>query len=89
MDERQALIATVRELREACAAAMRVIADLDSAHALGMDADTRQQRFVDECKIVGVQNGFGKRADDLLRRVAASEGLRLSMAHETSSDGSG
>jgi len=66
------LYASVRELREAVAAAMRVVADLDTMHLLGASAEARQQRFADELKIAGVANGFGKRADDLLARINGS-----------------
>ena len=67
----QELLAALKEMREACTAAMRVMADLDLAHRLGMDAETRQQRFVDELKMAGVKDGFGVRAD---QAIAKAEG---------------
>lgn len=70
MDEADARLMTAApELLEACdelivavSAAMRVIADLDTMKHLGAEADTREQRFVDELRIAGVENGFGVRA---------------------------
>lgn len=60
------LLAALIEMRNACTAAMRVVTDLDAAHLLGADAETRQQRFIDELHVSGVKDGFGKRADELI-----------------------
>lgn len=65
------LLACLKEMRDACTAAMRVVADLDQMHLLGLSAETRGQRFVDELKVVGVTNGFGVRAD---HAIAKAEG---------------
>lgn len=65
----QQLFDCLREMREACCAAMRVVADLDMAHSIGMDAETRQQRFIDELHAVGVKDGFGVRADRLIQEL--------------------
>jgi hypothetical protein len=54
------LLAALKELRDACAAAMRVIAQADLADA-----------FVAEATAAGVTNGFGIRAD---RVIAKAEG---------------
>lgn len=67
----QEALETIKELREACAAAMRVVADLDVMYRLESEADTRQQRFVDELRLSGVKDGFGKRADALIKRLEA------------------
>ena len=69
-ENEQRLLASLREMREACCAAMRVIADLDMAKSIGFEAETRQQRFIDECKMVGVANGFGVRADSLIKELS-------------------
>ncbi len=67
-----ALIASLKEMREAGCAAMRVVADLDG-HPM-LRAETREQRFVDELKAVGVTDGFGVRADKLLAALAQADG---------------
>ena len=63
------LLAALKECRDAVAAAMRVIADLDTDALIGLASEAKQQRFVDELKIAGVKNGFGKRADDLIKKA--------------------
>lgn len=63
------LYVSVRELREACAAMLRVIAGIDAMARLGMAAETHEQRVVDELEVSGVIKGFGVRADDLLKRI--------------------
>ncbi len=72
------LIAAAPDLLEACkelvvavSAAMRVVADLDAMHQLGVSAETRQQRFADELRSSGVVNGFGVRAK---AAIAKAEG---------------
>ena len=65
------LLACLKECLEVCAAAMRVIADLDTAALVGLQAEARQQRLVDELKVVGVKNGFGVRAK---AAIAKAEG---------------
>jgi hypothetical protein len=69
--ERAELLAALKETRNACAAAMRVIAEIDVATKLGVPAADYQQRFVDEAKIAGVVDGFGVRAD---AAIAKAEG---------------
>lgn len=68
------LLASLKECRNACAAAMRVVADLDAMHLIGADADTRQRRFVDELKLAGVADGFGARADRVIAKAEAEAG---------------
>ena len=68
-DIERELVDCCKELRDAVAAAMRVVADLDVAERLGWAADTRQQRFIDELHMVGVKDGFGKRADALIAKA--------------------
>ncbi len=63
------LVTALREYREACCAAMRVLADIDTGQLLGMPADTKIQRFADECHAIGLVDGFGKRNDDILKRA--------------------
>lgn len=71
-DTERDLLAALIEMREACCAAMRVIAEIDTptklAPMLG-DPESRQQAFIDECKLVGVKDGFGARADALIKRL--------------------
>ena len=62
-----AALDSVQELRDAVAAAMRVIADLDMMKQCGAELDTRAARFAEELKLAGVRDGFGKRADELLK----------------------
>jgi hypothetical protein len=63
----QDVVAELLTCREAMCAAMRVIAEIDLGSQLGIPAETRQQRFVDELHALGIQDGFGKRIDDVLR----------------------
>lgn len=67
-DAERELVTALREMREACCAAMRVIAEIDTATRLGLPAETAQQRFVDECHLAGIEDGFGARVDALLQR---------------------
>jgi len=69
LDVNQELLEALKECRAAVAAAMRVVVDLDLAHELGLDRDTRSERFVDELQRVGVRNGFGVRADQAIARA--------------------
>ena len=57
------LLAACKELRKACAAAMRVMSALADA--------LPEQRFFEELKNVGIKDGFGKRAQ---AAVAKAEG---------------
>ena len=59
------VVTACKEYREGCCAAMRVIADIDR----GLPADTKIQRFVDECHAIGLVDGFGKRNDEILKRA--------------------
>jgi hypothetical protein len=68
--EKAELLAALKEMREACCAAMRVIAEIDIATKLGIPAADYQQRFLDEAKLAGVSDGFGVRADALIRKLA-------------------
>ena len=64
MTERERrLVECLRETREACAAAMRVIANLDDGSGRTLSLE---QRFVDECHRSGVHDGVGARAEALL-----------------------
>jgi hypothetical protein len=65
------LLVSLKELRDAMAAAMRVIADIDAGKFVGLPDDTKYQRLIDECAVAGVVNGFGKRAD---AAIAKAEG---------------
>lgn len=64
------LATALREMREACCAAMRVIAEMDYMKAIGAESDTYQQRFVEECHLAGICDGFGKRTDALLAQLS-------------------
>lgn len=64
------LLAVAREYREACCAAMRVLADLDIGTFIGAPAESYQQRFIDELHSLGITDGFGKRCDEILKRAA-------------------
>jgi hypothetical protein len=70
-EENRELLEACRECLAAASAAMRVIADLDMAHAIGWAADTKQQRFIDELHFAGVKDGFGVRAQ---AAIAKAEG---------------
>lgn len=66
------LLDALKEIREACCAGMRVIAEIDTPtklKALLGTPESRQQAFIDECKVVGVKAGFGVRADSLIQRL--------------------
>lgn len=63
------LLAALKECREAVAAAMRVIADIDAGKLIGMEPDTKYQRLIDECAMAGVSNGFGVRADTAIAKA--------------------
>lgn len=63
------LLVALKECRDAVAAAMRVIADIDTGKLLGMEPDTKYQRLIDECAAAGVSNGFGKRADAVIAKA--------------------
>lgn len=78
------LLAALIEMREACCAAMRVIADIDIAKLLNLEAETCRERFADELQIVGVKNGFGKRADSLIKELRP-ETQFISPGHERGS----
>ncbi len=65
------LLITLKDCREAIAAAMRVIHGIDLANRLGLAADNYEQRLVDEIKAVGVTDGFGVRAE---AAIAKAEG---------------
>ena len=65
------LLAALKETLAACSAAMRVIADLDAMHLLDADVVDRQQRFIDECKVSGITNGFGVRVKDAIAKAEA------------------
>lgn len=69
------ILASLSEMREACCAAMRVIAEIDIAKRMGMEASTYEQRFVDESRLVGVKDGFGVRADKLLKRYGVAQSV--------------
>lgn len=71
-DTEEQLLAALIEMRDACCAAMRVLADIDAAKLLNLEADTHQERFADELRIVGVKNGFGTRADALIQTLRPS-----------------
>lgn len=60
------LLQSCKELRDACAAMMRVIAAAIPDRADILDC------FMDECRDAGVVNGFGVRAQ---RAVAKAEGM--------------
>lgn len=52
------LLAALKEMREACAAGMRVL------HIAGLE-----EPFLAEARAVGVTDGFGKRADELIAKA--------------------
>jgi hypothetical protein len=54
-----------RQYREACCAAMRVLANASNAPRL-------MPKFTDELQRLGIEDGFGKRCDDVLKRAIAS-----------------
>ncbi len=60
--QRDRLIESLKEMRDACAAAMRVIMTHNDYVRLANYYDT-------ELEASGVKQGFGKRADDLIREV--------------------
>ena len=65
------LLSALKEMREACCAAMRVIANLDALKQVGAEADNRAQRFADELKTLGIAKGFGVRAQEAISKVEA------------------
>jgi hypothetical protein len=67
MDIQAELLAALKECREAAAAAMRVIADLDT----GADTGEGVDMLLIELHRVGVSHGFGVRAD---QAIAKAEG---------------
>lgn len=73
------LLEALKEMREACCAGMRVIAEIDMptrlAGLLG-DPASRQQAFVDECHASGVKDKIGVRAQELIAKAeqAAARG---------------
>jgi len=69
------VVEVARQYREACCAAMRVIAEIDTGTLLdkaipGIRSETAQQLFIDEVHAIGLKDGFGKRCDDVLKRAA-------------------
>lgn len=66
------LLTSLIACREACCAAMRVIADIDMGNLLGIPEDTKFERFVSECALIGVPNGFGAKADTLIKSLRES-----------------
>jgi hypothetical protein len=63
-----ALVASCIELREAVAGAMRAF----DAAATYLGDDTLRTLFITELRRSGVADGFGKRADDLLRTIGVA-----------------
>jgi hypothetical protein len=57
---RDELLAALKDMREACAAAMRVMA----VHEWETDA------WLIECRRLGIEDGFGKRADEAIRKAS-------------------
>lgn len=53
------LLNALKQMREACAAAMRVIVAVDGA----------TERFADELERAGIPDGFGKRAGDAIAKA--------------------
>jgi hypothetical protein len=60
------LLKTASEYREACCAAMRVLAEFDTENIL-------VNRFAEELHAIGLREGFGVRNDDVLRRAAVTQ----------------
>jgi hypothetical protein len=70
------LLATAKELLEACAAAMRVIAEIDTPTRLKDllgTPESREQALMDELRIAGVGDGFGIRAKAVIAKVEGRE----------------
>jgi hypothetical protein len=65
------LVEVARQLREGLCAAMRVIAEIDTGTLIGASSETAQQRFVDEVNLAGLTDGFGARADDVIKKFQA------------------
>lgn len=73
------LVTSLEEAKVACAAGMRVIAGIDAATRMGIPAEDACQRFVDECHLSGVKDGFAVRADAV---IAKSEALLTPASQE-------
>lgn len=67
------LLAALRECLEVTAAAMRVITQIDIGTLVGAPAETRNQAFVDEVKVIGITNGFGVRAKAAIAKAEGAE----------------
>jgi len=67
LKQRQELLASCKELRDALAAAMRTIATDDASH------DELTEAFVYECARIGIKDGIGVRAD---AAIANAEGTK-------------
>lgn len=66
------LLESCKELRDALAAAMRVIVDLDRLKRVGVAdllTDSREQRFVEELHAIGIKDGIGVRAEQAIQRA--------------------
>lgn len=63
------LVVSLKELRDACAAAMRVLADCDAMKLAGAEKDSLPERFGDELERSGVNPGFGVRAQSLIDKA--------------------
>lgn len=66
------LLATAKELREALCGAMRVIAGIDTATRMGIEAVDYMQKFVDEMHLIGLEDGFGVRAQAVIAKADPS-----------------
>jgi hypothetical protein len=60
------LLKTASEYREACCAAMRVLAEFDTENILA-------NSFAEELYAIGIREGFGLRNDEVLRRAAVTK----------------
>jgi hypothetical protein len=72
----------LKDAREALCGAMRVIAEIDTGSVVerlipGSRSETYAQRFVDEMNAIGIQDGFGKRIDEVLLKYAPPTGGEL------------
>lgn len=76
VDHTPELLKTAKELLEACAAALRVIAEIDTPTRLKDllgTPESREQALMDELRIAGVGDGFGIRAKAVIAKVEGRE----------------